>query len=84
MMALSDAGQAVVVGNSDVSQILTEMEKPAVVAVSLVQLEKTATYPSFDGLPPTAQVVELIEKGAPLSVASTWGKKQNLTIGVGN
>lgn len=80
ILAITDAGQAVVVGHSDIAQILSEMKSAPRISVSYVQLEQTITYADFQTLPLPGQVVELVSKSAPLSVASTWGKSRNLTI----
>lgn len=84
LMALVDSGRAIVVGSSDLNQILSELKTAPRVSVSHVELDRTATYGDFETLPLPDQAVEMVEKTAPLSVASTWGKKnRNLTINMG-
>lgn len=84
MIALRDAGRAVIVGNSDFAQILSEMKTAPRVSISLVDMERTETFGDFESLPLPDQVMEMVAKTAPLSAASTWGdKKRNLTIYAG-
>lgn len=81
MMAIRDAGRAIYVGSSDLTQILSEMKTAARYSISLVDMERTATFGDFQSLPLPDQALEMVEKTAPLSVASTWGdKKRDLTI----
>ncbi len=81
MMALSDAGRAIFVGSADLAALLTETKAAPRFSVSLADLEKTSTFGDFETLPLPDQAMEMIEKTAPLSVASTWGdKKRALTI----
>lgn len=84
MMALRDAGRAVIVGSSDLTQILSEMKSTPRVSVSLVDMERTDTFGAYQSLPLPDQALEMVGKTAPLSVATTWGDKQrNLTINTG-
>jgi len=83
MMAIFDAGRAIVVGSSDLLQILSKTKKPARVSVSYVEMERTSTFGDFMSLPLPEQALEHVQKSAPLSVASTWGKQRNLTINSG-
>lgn len=84
LMALLDSGRAIAVGNSGFSQILSELDKPSRISVSHVEMERTATYGEFETLPLPEQVVEMIEKSSPVSVATTWGeKRRDITINTG-
>lgn len=81
MMALLDAGRAILVGSSDLSAILSELKTAPRVSVSHVELDRTVVYGDFESLPLPEQVVEMVEKTNPLSVSHTWGKKdKNITI----
>lgn len=81
MMALRDAGRAIIVGSSDLTQILSELKAAPRFSIGLVDLERTETFGDFQSLPLPDQAMEMIQKTAPLSVASTWGdKKRALTI----
>lgn len=83
MMALLDAGRAIFVGNSAHAQIMSELKKPARISVSLVEMERTSTFGDFATLPLPEQALEQVQRGTPLSVASTWGKKRELSINSG-
>lgn len=84
MMAIFDAGRAIVVGSSDILQILAEMKKPARVSVSYVEMERTSTFGDFKTLPLPEQALEHVQKSAPISIASTWGDKREVSINSGN
>lgn len=73
-MALLDAGRSVAVGESGVTQIMTNATPR--ISVTFIDLDKTATFGDFASLPLPEQVVEMIEKTRPLSVATTWGDKR--------
>ena len=78
MMALRDAGRAIIVGSSDLTQILSELKTAPRFSTSLVDLERTETFGDFQTLPLPDQALEMIQKTAPLSAASTWGDKKRV------
>ena len=87
MLAMGDGGTAIYAGRND---LLNEVEaanaqqgsKPAAkYTVTYSQLDRTGTYSDFEGLPLPEQAIEEVQGGAPASVATTWGKEREISIG---
>lgn len=88
MLAVGDGGRAIVAGPNEIGAIIGGeiAEKDGKAApdvtytVTFVELDKTKTFADFDSLPTTEQVVDVVEKGRPVSTATTWGKKRDIQI----
>ena len=88
VLAVHDGGRAIFAGRNELSELVlnerAESEgKPAGPSrynVTFVQLEKTETYADFDSLPLPSQAVDEVEKGQPVSTASTWGKNRDVSL----
>lgn len=80
LMALLDAGRAIAVGSLELAQILSELNTSPRVSVTLIELDRTATFGGFESLPLPEQAVAMVESSSPLSVASTWGRDRQISI----
>jgi hypothetical protein len=75
LIALNEAGLAIGVGDtSAISQLVGNNRRRF--SVTLYDRNSTSTYPSFNRLPPPAQVLSLVRGGRPLSTTSG----NNLTV----
>ena len=87
MLAMGDGGTAIYAGRNDLLALVEEANSkedaktPAKYTVTYSQLDRTGTYGDFEGLPLPEQALEEVQSGSPSSVATTWGKKRDISIG---
>lgn len=82
MLALSDAGRAIVVRPA-LNLLDAGESRRTRFAVALHQLDRIFSYRNFDRMVPPQQALEIIEKERPVSSVSTTGSDKTITLGGG-
>ena len=88
MLAMGDGGTAIYAGRNDLlalvegSNAKEGAKTSAKYTLTYSQLDRTGTYGDFEGLPLPEQAIEEVRNGSPSSVATTWGKKRDISIGI--
>ena len=87
MLALGDGGMGIYAGRNDLLALVEEAnakggtKTSAKYTVTYAQLDRTGTYGDLEGLPLPEQALAEVQNGSPASVATTWGKKREISIG---
>jgi hypothetical protein len=87
MLAMGDGGTAIYAGRNDLLALVEEANSKegtktsAKYTVTYSEFDRTGTYGDFEGLPLPEQALEEVQSGSPASVATTWGKNRDISIG---
>lgn len=81
MLALGDNGTAITVDKNSLAALMGDKKgKPAGYSVRYILMAKTISYPELDSLPTAERLTDYVDNSAPLSVATTWGDKKEVSI----
>jgi hypothetical protein len=79
LIAFGDAGRGIAVAPDVIGAEIHKSKKPNWM-VSLVALDQSAVYPTFDAFPTPAAAFALVNRGKRLAWVTTWGKNTNVNI----
>ena len=83
LLAIQDAGRALQVGKNDLTSLLGSSagtQPTPRYSVELVLLSENRAYGDFLTLPSPEQAMALMESGRPVSITSTMGKKNRISL----
>lgn len=81
LLAISDAGRALIVGPNVGAAMLDKSKKaPPSFNVQYVDLATTSIFGAQDRLPTPDRAIEIVEKSAPKTTVGTWGKERAINV----